>query len=122
MQNLLEFYRNYHDYPKNRIDGNYVGSREALIESLILRSKNEWKMLIVGEISIKNNIIKEYEGKENKDIYYCAIKDDEKSELIEILKKSYIEIVYLFDENDNFKIIIEDFPEDISMSIDMLKL
>jgi hypothetical protein len=120
MQSLLEFFDGY-DLPKDRIDGTYVGSREKLIESLILGSKNEWKVLILGEISIKNDIIKEYEGRKNKYKYYCTIKNKEKKELMEILKKSYLEVVYFFDENDKLKIIVEDFPEDISIDINIFR-
>ena len=117
MQDLLSIYKNaQNNLPANRIDGIYSGSIKMLIEKCILESNTGWKILIIGEVKITDLRLKEFIAISDKNGFYCEIRDEIKEKLISVLENSYIEVMYIFDDKNSPKIMIDDFPEDITIS------
>lgn len=118
MENLLEIYQNITSFlPDNRIDGSFIGDKNLLLKKYIFDSKHDCKIFIIGEISISNDFIYEYKEPWNKNKYFCKITDDNKYLLLDILQKSYLEVLYIFNDENKPMVMIDDFPEDITIAI-----
>ena len=100
--------------PDNRIDGIFVGKRYKLYEFLHRKIEVGWHICITGDIFDKDQNLLKY------GIYHYAMVTPEiKRNLLSILEKNVLETLYIFDENHNPAILIDDFPEDITICIDI---
>lgn len=119
MTNLLtklnNLYENISKYmPKNRIDGVFVGDRRELLSKILYISKENWKIFIIGDIKENNLFYRE------KNRYCLNVQNKERKKVLNLLQHSYIEVLYIFNENYEPLILIDDFPEDITMDVALL--
>jgi len=100
--------------PDNRIDGVFVGERYSLYVFLLKKIEVGWHICLTGDIFdngqkfLKDGIY-----------YYAKVTHEIKQGLLSLLDNSFLETFYIFDENYNPVILIDDFPEDVTICIDI---
>jgi len=119
MKDLLDIYNNIENYiPDNRIDGVFIGQNDSLLEHLFNVIKEEWQILVVGNLKSQHDIFENI-----KDGYYAAtISKANKKNLLTILNKAYIEVLYVFDASGLPMVLIDDYPEDITVNMDIFNI
>jgi hypothetical protein len=116
MEKIKDICRNIERHiPANRIDGVFIGNKDSLYKMINKKVKIGWYVFIVGDINgIFHNFIKIEEYK-----YIVNITEEWKDKFLNIISSSDIEVLYILDENYIPMILIEDFPEDITINTDM---
>ena len=100
--------------PDNRIDGTFVGRSNKLYELLHKKIEVGWHICITGDIIYEHHSLLKYGI-----YYYTTVTPEIKKILLALLDDNIIETLYAFDENYNPMILIDDFPEDVTISIDI---
>ncbi len=99
----------------NKIDGGFLGSETKLIDKI--NSKLEIGLVICIIAEINTNIFQVG----SKYRHYIEITSENIKMVRLILKEAKnIELLYISDKNYNGLIMIDDFPEDITISLDFI--
>ena len=100
--------------PENRIDGVFIGDRKKIFDLLCKKIDIGWYICITGDID--RNIISM--GKDSI-YYYAKVTEEIKKRFLYFLENSMIETLYVFNESFEPMILIDDFPEDITINIEI---
>ena len=119
MKNIQEICRNIDKYiPSNRIDGVFIGDTKSLVNTIYKKIKKGYYIYIVGDIKdtlLNGNFIIVENCK-----YIIQVTEEFKRNFSIIFEKWDIEIFYLLDDNCIPVILIEDFPQDITLNINKI--
>lgn len=113
---LNNIYENISQHaPQNRVDGTLIGNTSELLANILPIIYNGCKIFIIGDI--KNNTL--FYNRQNR---HCLTIKDNNNKIFDLLQNSYIEVLYIFDENYEPLILIDDFPEDVTINVKLLSL
>jgi len=99
----------------NKIDGVYIGDKFILIDWLVRYVKNDWLIVLLANQENASNCFKR-SGK----YMYIEVADNFE-QLRNGLKNLHdIELLYVFNENNEGKCTIDDFPEEVTFALDFL--
>ncbi|OQX57119.1 MAG: hypothetical protein B5M52_08050 [Helicobacteraceae bacterium 4484_230] len=120
MSTLYEICHNIgSNIPENRIDGILIGNPDQWLENILERTEDGWIIYVVGDIIKKNDIFKKL-SKENYE-FYATIKKKNITLMLDILKQSYLEVLYILDAGNTPMFLIDDYPDDVTINLEFLK-
>jgi len=123
MDKILTIYKNIADYfPENRVDGVFLGEKSFLIKYIVELAQDNWVILFLGEKKPYNTKHDDLFWENEDGIYTAVINKNNASQIIDQLQTSYIEVLYLFNNNYEPMILIDDYPEDITINIKVLNI
>ena len=106
---ICEHIENY--IPKNRIDGTYIGDKDDIVKFICKTVKLGWHICVVGDLHNEHQMFSK------NGIYYFATVTPEIKQRLSSLLYNNLEILYVFDERFSPMILIDDFPEDVTLNI-----
>jgi len=114
---IIKICLNIENYiPPNRIDGVYIGNVKKLVTFVDKIMREGFYIYIVGEITNLSEF-REIINIENKK-YLVFVSKKLKENFYSFISENLIERFYLIDNNKNVILLIDDFPEDITIGID----
>ncbi len=100
----------------NKIDGVFIGEPSNLLSRSLRILKPGWGLLLVGELTEKNDYFT------SQSAFHYVLVSEGNIESVKMLanRAKDLEILVIFNVSNNPVLIIEDFPEDISVSTEVL--
>jgi len=101
------------DLTKNKIDGVYIGDDTFLIDLLIRYIKNNWLIVLLANPESASRSFKR-SGR----YLYIEVTDSFEQLKNDLKNLRGIELLYVFNENNEGKFIIDDFPCEVTVALD----
>ena len=106
------------DFHHNKIDGVFVGEPSKLLETSLSNLKENWCVLVVCDLQNINDVFLSQKA------FHFAKTTVENIDQIKniILSANRLEILVIFNNLEQPVLVIEDYPEDISISLELLQV
>ncbi len=105
------------DLCHNKIDGTFVGESNNLLETSLNVLKGGWSILVACDLQNHNDIFIT-----QKEFHFVEANEENIEQIKNIiLSSSGIEILVIFNNLNQPMLLIEDYPEEISISLELLQ-